>query len=358
MNRIVTLVVLAGVGTLVACGGGGTTAPVEFRVPVTVEEVVAGDVEDRIVATGTLRAEEVVNLSVEYRGALQVARSATGRRLGEGDGVSAGQEVARITGEDVRVAARTAANRQRFLSAKADLENARRLHEEGLNTTTELRSAETAFEEARLEYDRSRLAEVRNTLTTPIDGVILTLARDAEGRPLADGQLVAPGTVIAQVAPTDFLIADVDILGPDIARVSRGQVARVTHHAWPNRPFEGKVVRLAPTVDAVTRALRVEVEVANDAGRLRPGMFAEVELLIEQRNGVPVVPRDAVTERAGKRVVFVLRGQRVAEREVELGLGDDRVVELRSGVELGDRVVVQGLETLADDVRVRVTGDS
>jgi membrane fusion protein (multidrug efflux system) len=358
MSRWAVGLVLLGLGALAACGGGGDAGPVKFRVPVTVEEVVAGDVEDRIVATGTLRAEEVVSLTVENRGMLQVARSADGRRLGEGDGVSAGQEVARITGEDVRVAARTAANRQRFLSAKADLENARRLHEEGLNTTTELRAAETAFEEARLEYDRSRLSEVRNTLTTPIDGVILTLARDAEGRPLADGQLVGPGAVIAQVAPTDLLIADVDILGPDIARVSRGQRARVRHHAWPDAPFDGEVVRLAPTVDAVTRALRVEVEVTNAGGRLRPGMFAEVELLVERRVEVPVAPRDAVTERAGKRVVFVLRGQRVAQREVELGLGDDRVVELRSGVEIGDRVVVQGLETLADDVRVRVTGDS
>lgn len=354
-----SLWVLAGVLVVAAgCGGGGDTAPVEFRVPVVVDTVTSGDVEDRIVATGVLRAEEVVSLTVETRGALEVARDATGRRLGEGDRVEAGQEIARITGEDVRVAARTAATRQRFQSAKADLENARELHEEGLITTTELRSAETTFEEARLEYDRSRLTEVRNVLATPIDGVILSLARDLEGRPLADGQLVAAGTVIAQVAPTGRLVADVDILGPDIARVSRGQTARVRHHAWPDLDFPGRVVRLAPTVDPVTRALRVEVEVTNRDGLLRPGMFTEVDLLVERREGVPVVPREAVTERAGQRVVFVLGGQRVGQRPVELGLGDDRVVEIVEGVEPGERVVVQGLETLADDTRVRVTGES
>jgi multidrug efflux pump subunit AcrA (membrane-fusion protein) len=77
---------------------------------------------------------------------------------------------------------------------------------------------------------------------------------------------------------------------------------------------------------------------------------------VEQREEVPVVPREAVTERGGRRVVFVLDGQRVAQREVILGLGDDDVVEVRQGVSAGDRIVVRGLETLTDGTRVRVSG--
>ncbi len=63
------------------------------------------------------------------------------------------------------------------------------------------------------------------------------------------------------------------------------------------------------------------------------------------------MPRRAVTERGGKRVVFVLQGQRVERREVTLGLGDDDTVEIREGVEAGERVVVRGLETLTDQTR-------
>jgi hypothetical protein len=63
-----------------------------------------------------------------------------------------------------------------------------------------------------------------------------------------------------------------------------------------------------------------------------------------------------VTERGGVKVVFVLNGTRVARREVVLGLGDDELVEVRKGVEVGDRVVVRGMETLIDGTRVRVTG--
>ena len=116
------------------------------------------------------------------------------------------------------------------------------------------------------------------------------------------------------------------------------------------------MVRLAPSVDPITRALRAEVEVDNREALLRPGMFVEVTVVVERRIDVAVVPREAVTDRGGRRVVFVLTGQRVALREVELGLGDDEVVEIRSGVEPGDRVVLRGHETLTDQTRVRVTG--
>lgn len=341
---------------LAGCGGADRSEPVEFNVPVSVADVTTGSVEDRIVSTGSLRATESVSLTVETAGALQVGRRADGRRLAEGDRVRAGQEVARVTGEDARLAARVAANRQRFEAAARDLEATRSLFDQGLINESEMERSETAYEDARLEYDRSLLTETRTRLVTPIDGVILRLARDAQGRPMADGQLVSPGLAVAEVAPLTSLVADVDVVGPDVARVAVAQKARVRHMAWRDRVFEGRVVRLAPSVDPVTRALRAEVEVDNRDGLLRPGMFVEVTIVVEQRDGVPVVPRAAVADRGGRPVVFVVTGQRVAQREVELGLGDDDVVEIRSGVSADDRVVIRGLETLTDQTRVRVTG--
>ena len=85
-------------------------------------------------------------------------------------------------------------------------------------------------------------------------------------------------------------------------------------------------------------------------------MFVGVTIIAERRTGVPVVPREAVTERGGRKVVFVLEGQKVSRRDVALGLGDDDVVEIRQGLEPGERVVVRGIETLQDGQRVRVSG--
>ena len=345
-------VLLAGAG----CQGETSAGEAEFRVVVGVHEVETGTVEDQVVTTGTLRSPRGATLEVETRGVLSIARVG-GRRLAEGDRVRAGQVIAEVAGEDTRLAARMEANQQRYDNAQRVLESRQRLYEEGLISEEELRNAETSLAEAKLEWERSQLTTNRTRLTSPIGGVILTLARGSDGLPTADGQLVNPGFVVAKIAPLDELIADVDLVGPDLARVEIGQSARVRHYAWEDEEFAGRLVRLAPALDPTTRTVRGEVTVGNGDGRLRPGMFVEVTLIAERREEVPVVPREAVTERDGAKVVFVLSGQqRVSQRAVILGLGDDDIVEVRQGIEIGERVVDRGLETLRDQTRVRVSG--
>ncbi|MCY4058171.1 MAG: efflux RND transporter periplasmic adaptor subunit [Gammaproteobacteria bacterium] len=193
------------------------------------------------------------------------------------------------------------------------------------------------------------------TLKTPIDGTILRLARDNDGRPQADGQQVRPGFRVAEIAPLDELVADIDLIGPELARVEVGLEARIRHYAF-EESFEGEVIRLSPMLDPNKHTFRAEVAVANDEGLLRPGMFVEVIVVVEQRPDVVVVPRDAIANRAGKRVAFVLDGQRVSRRDLRLGLGDDDKVQVLDGVAEGDRVAVRGLETLIDGSSIRIVG--
>jgi membrane fusion protein (multidrug efflux system) len=341
---------------LAGCTAQSDNQQVEFRVPVFVRDVGTGTVEDRIVATGTLRAPESVSLNADSAGTLVISRNASGRRWVEGDRVEAGQTIAEITGEEVRLTAGTEATEARYQTARRDYESKKKLYDEGLLSEQEFRQVEATLADAKVAWERSRLTETRSRLVTPISGVILRLARDEQGLPLADGQLIVQGFTVAQIAPTDQLVADVDIVGPDVSRIREGLPARIRHHAWEDRRFDGKVIRLAPTLDSLTRTLRAEVAVDNAERLLRPGMFVEVTMISERREEVAVVPREAVTERGGRKVVFVLKGQRVERREVALGLGDDEIVEIRQGVEAGERVVVRGIETLTDGTRVRVSG--
>jgi membrane fusion protein (multidrug efflux system) len=340
---------------LAGCTPEGAQQEVEFRVPVAVEEVGVATLEDRIVTTGTLRAPEVVSLTVLDNGVLEINRGRDGRRLAEGDTVKAGDEIARIVGEDVRIAARLTAAQRAYDAALAEVEASRQIFARGLIPKSTLDSVESKYETAKIDVERSRRTEDRNRMITPLDGVLLKLARDTDGQPMANGQLVNVGQLVAQIAPLDPLIADIDLIGDDISLVRVGLEARARYHAWGDTLFAGKVLRLAPTVDQRTRALRAEVEIENGEQRLRPGMFVEVTLIGERRENVPVVPRSAVTDRGGRRVVFVVAGQRVAMREVTLGLGDDVFVEVRRGLQTGERIVVRGLETLTDQMLVRVT---
>jgi membrane fusion protein (multidrug efflux system) len=348
----VCLLVLLATG----CAGGAETTEVEFRIPVEVAEVTTDTVEDRIVTTGTLRTQENVVLNVETPGFLVLARDEAGARLAEGSSVTKGQLVAEITGEDARLAAGLEATERRLENAEGEMNRRKMLFERGLIPEEEYRRTESVYEDALLAFEQSQRTDEKTRLTTPIAGVVLELARDENGFPVADGQMVNPGFEVARIAPIGRLVADIDLVGPELARVRPGQSVQIRHYAFEGVALGGTVLRLSPSMDPQTHTFRAEVDVDNARRLLRPGMFVEAAIITERRDDVSVVPRDAVTERAGRSVVFVIDGQRAVRRNVSLGLGDDNQVEVREGVETGDRIVVRGLETLTDGTRVRVVG--
>ncbi len=340
--------------TVAGCGGNTTTAPVEFRIPVEVESIGRGDVEDRITTTGTLRTRESVVLNVETPGFLILGRDGSGARLVEGSSVTRGQLIAEITGEDARLAARLDATKRHLESAKREMERRQQLFDRQLIAEENLWQARARYEDALHDFETSERTFEKAHITTPIAGIVLALARDENGRPVADGQKVNLGFEVARIAPIDTLIAEIDLVGPELARVRPGQAVRIRHYAFENITMNGKILRLSPSMDPQTHTFRAEVEVDNSLGLLRPGMFVEAAIIAEQRTDVAVVPRDAVTQRAGQNVVFVIDGQRAVRRIVSLGLRDDDQIEVTDGVVPGERVVVRGLETLTDGTRVRV----
>ena len=241
----------AAVLALAACAPPTGVPEVEFRMPVEAEEIVTATVEDLVVATGTLRAREIVRLHIETPGHLQVGRDGAGERLAEGSVVAAEQIVARVTGEDVRLHARLDSTRRTMEAAAAQLARRRDLFDVKLASEEELHEAEERLERTRFEYDRSVLNAAKATLKTPIAGTVLHLARNENGNPMADGQLVVAGFVVAEVGPLDQLVADVDLIGPELARVRPGQTVRIRHYAFTDLEIGGRVVRLSPTMDPV-----------------------------------------------------------------------------------------------------------
>ena len=229
-----------GIATLIALGllGCGREPPdvqVEFRIPVETEAVTNDDVERVVAATGTLRPRSLATLNNEVPGVLYVSRNSDGERLVEGDTVTVGQSIAEITGEDARLHAGIEARRVALENEKNELDRRRNLFEQGLIAETDLRQQEVAHESALLEYERSRLNASKGELMSPIEGVILTLARNSDQLPVADGQLVEPGFRVAEIAPLDPLIADVDLVGPELSQVEVGMLVRVVISHTKNR---------------------------------------------------------------------------------------------------------------------------
>ena len=357
ITSVCALLVVCIIPFLSGCVEQPANIDVEFRIPVEVVEIQSGDIENLIRATGTLRTTEIATVRNQVPGYLYIKRDEAGQRLVEGSRVKAGETIAETTGEDARLFAGIESNRAALETATAELERRSEMYKNNLIAETDLRSQEVTHQNALFAYEQSVLKAQQANHTAPIDGVILSLARDDTGRPVADGQLIAPGFEVAEIAPVETLIADIDLIGAEISRIKVGQETRIRHNAYENLRFPGRVLRLSPKIDPNTRTFRAEINVENYNRRLLPGMFVEVLVVVEKRSNVPVVPRQSVTRRGGNHVVFIVDGQRVSERIVTLGLSDASNHEIIEGLSIGDRVVYQGLETLTDGTRIRVIGN-
>ena len=151
-------------------------------------------------------------------------------------------------------------------------------------------------------------------ITSPIEGSIAA-------RRLDPGALVGPpgGGAIVTVVRTDRLRVFISLNEYDASGVGLGKDAHVELDAMPGRTFPGKVVRLAPSFDPLTRTLEAEVQLPNPLGELRPGMYGRGSIVLEIRPKRPVVSVNAVQISSGKKYVFVLHDTKVERRTIETG---------------------------------------
>lgn len=343
-------------GLVVGCSPPAPNVSIDIRTPVEVETVELGTVESVIVATGNLQTRDSVRINAQVPGRIYLSRDEQGKRFTEGRQVKAGDVLGQITGEETRLQANLETAILSLQNATEEHNRRTRLFEQGHIPETDLKQSELSLQQAQDAYDRAKLSDENTQITSPIDGVILTLARDENNVPIADGQLIGSGLLVAQVASLDVLEAYVDLIGPELSRVTEGLQVRVSHYAFEDVEILGQVVRLSPTVDPQTHTFQAVIEVENQARVLRPGMFIQVEIITEQRLEVPVVSYEAIMRRGRDSVVFVLDGQRVNRTTVHLGLADNDHQEIIEGVKPGDKVVVRGLESLQDNALVRVLG--
>jgi membrane fusion protein (multidrug efflux system) len=179
-------------------------------------------------------------------------------------------------------------------------------------------------------------------VTAPFAGLI---AR----RHVSRGEYVEVGAKLFDLVSLDPIEVAFRVAERDSGRVALGQRVEVRVAPFPEEVFHAEVSIVSPTIDPLTRTLRVKAKLDNSDGRLRPGLFAKVDLGVATRENVLIVPEEAVLLRVGGPVVFRLNDEsRVERRAVEVGINRDGFVELVAGVSPGDRIVLRGQSRLAD----------
>lgn len=171
------------------------------------------------------------------------------------------------------------------------------------------------------------------------------------------GTNVTAQTAVALVVAIDRVKVRLDVPERFLPQVSIGQTARVRVDAYPGTVFNGTVTRISPVVEIDTRTAPVEISIDNADHRLKPGMFAGVQLVLDQRENVPAVMQEAVIGREPDTYVFVVNDGVARTRNVTLGLRENDRIEVREGLRAGDMVAVMGQERLRDGAAVSVEID-
>ncbi len=184
---------------------------------------------------------------------------------------------------------------------------------------------------------------------SPFDGVVAKFNFDV-------GSMVSPQFPLAVVVKINTVVIKTSVVEKDFAKVKMGQLAKVYTDAYSDRFFEGRVSRIAPTLDASSHTAEVEISIPNQERLLKPGMFVHIELVADTHTGVPVVPKTVVSKRMGKDMIFVFdpAGGRVAMREAKLGFYDLNNYEILGGVKVGELVVAEDQAILQDGVKAAI----
>ena len=317
--------------------------------------------EDRVAVIGPVNEGRIVRLYA-----------------GQGTRVRKGQKLADLESSDVDQAEAD------YLKALADYENARRssaaevklaqqnydrarvLYEQKITAGKNLQSAEHDLEVAKASAEnsingtnaaliaarrhllilgikdsaidalpkRTDLAAVFS-LNSPIDGIVVE-------RNATVGASVGTDANLFKIIDLSRVWIDANVFEKDLQQVRPGQDVKLTVPAFPGTTFSGKVILINSVVDPDTRTVKVRTEVANPDGRLKPDMFANVQIVTALNRTAISIPQSAVLNDEGKTVVFVADGNGYKKRQVQAGIQNNDRVEIIDGLTAGDKVVVKG----------------
>jgi RND family efflux transporter MFP subunit len=255
--------------------------------------------------------------------------------------------------------ARLARSRINLKLADRELERMESMSEEGLTSDQQLDLATTTRDGARADVqlavadvDRARAAYDEARINFEHTRIVARMSGSVDKRQVDAGTLVAPTTPLCTIVRTDPAKVVVNVPEAEIGLLRVGGEAVVTAGAG-TLELQGRVERIAPTVDAATRTMTAEIVVPNSDDALRPGMYADVTLLIEEKPDVVLAPELALVRREGRTEVIRVSDGVAHATPVEVGIISDGRAEVLDGLAAGDLVVVRGQYLLNEGDQVR-----
>lgn len=342
-RRVPFPALIAGLLLVTGCGGGSDPkGPQDFPVPVELATAQTKDIRETLSLVGTLQANESVILKSEIEG--QIASI----HFNEGEHVAEGKLLIQLDDSELSAGLREAEAELAY--ARHEFARRQNLFKQKIVPERELDRAKADLDRdaARVETIRARLAKTR--ITAPFSGIV-------GARRVSPGDVLSSATVLANLEAIDPLKLEFEVPERYIPLLAVDQTVNLKVTAFADRKFPGTVYFIDPRVTSANRTIPVKARVPNVNEALRPGMFANVDLVVQDKPGAITIPEQALMPQGDQQFVFRVKGDNSVELiPVSTGIREAGLVEIRKGLASGDRVVSAGQQKLGPGSHVAPFG--
>ncbi len=334
---------------LAACGNQSQRFNMDVAVDVTVKTVTAGPVREMVTVTGDLMPAASVSLKNEMSGTYLLQNNpSTGKPFKMGDPVQKGMVIIQLEDQAYRNTTNIEGERLNLEISEQEYEKQQALYEKGGVTRREVVNAERTLVSARQTFENAQLNLDKMSVKAPFNGVITALPYYSQGVKIEQNQ------DMVGIMDFDQLVLDITLPAQAFGKVAPGQKSLITNYSASSDTAQGMVTQLSPVLDVATRSFKGRMTVTNENNQMRPGMFVNAAIIVQQKDSVLTVPPEVVLSQMGGRFVYIVEGETAKKRIVQVGLETKDRIEIIDGIQVGEQIVVKGFETLRDGSKVKI----
>ena len=311
----------------------------EYAIPVETTAVARGDITSFYSTTATLEAPEEAKVVTRIAGLIEVLAVEEGMKVKKGDllaVIDADRQQYSLDAKNAEVAI-----------IEQELNRLKKISDKNFVSAEQMAKLEYNLQAAKAQRDLAALQVEESRVLSPIDGTIAV-------RYVKQGNMAKEFDPLFHIVNQEELHGIVHLPEKQLQSLKHGQSADIFTSRDPNRAYPANVLRISPVVDAASGTFKVTLSVPNSSHELKAGMFTRVELKYDTHTDVITVPYQAVINQDNRQALYVIDNGNAQRREVQLGYRNGEMVEIRSGLEGGEQLVVRGQQNLKDQSLVEI----
>ncbi len=319
----------------------GNTSQAQISIPVTVEEIVAGDLEQITSTNGSLTPLSSATVTNKVGGVYRPAKNpSTGQYYKIGDNVKAGQVLGYLEDEEYVNDISIETKKISWEIAEGEYEKYLILQEKGGATEIDVKNAAVEVETTKNSYKNAEISIANMKVTSPISGVIVDLEYQTPGIE------IEAGVSLFSVMDYSKMYLDISLSESTMSYIHTGLPVYISHYSIPDEFIEAKIDQLSPSIDSTTRTYKGVVLVDNNKLLLKPGMFVKSEIVVDKAENAIIIPKEIIRTSQNTSFVFIADGTTAMQCEITTGISNDNYIEVKSGLYIGDKLIVDGYATL------------